>query len=173
MNPTKHRWLWLMALVWGVSIACNLLNQMNNPAGQVVEQIEEIATQVDLDEVQTMITEIPTDYENLQQTAEAFAEGFNAGEVPDDIPLVEEEVQNIFSSSDFVSYQTPMPFPAVVSFYQQAMVEEGWKLKKQGMVISQSSAVLPFQKANRRAIVTLGINPLDGTTAVLISIQAK
>ena len=40
-------------------------------------------------------------------------------------------------------------------------------------MITEEAAVLTFEKPDRNAIVTLGVNPQNGKTFVMITIQAK
>ena len=116
-----------------------------------------------------MVTDAPDNLEDIQATAEAVQEGFGVGETPTDIPIVEGETDNFFSSNDVVSYLTSMEFSDVLEFYQQQMSINGWEELESESIITGDTAVLNFDKSERKAIVTLSINPLDGKTIVLIT----
>ena len=175
-----------------VASACNLVSNFFNPVDEVVSEIEDLAEQVDIEDIEEgldmLATELPGgldelgdfgdfgdlgDLSNLEATVQAFQEGFEFGEIPEDIPIVDDPKDNLFGSKDLVSYMTPMAFENVLSFYQEEMPENDWTLKDEGNIITEDTAVVQFEKPNRNAIVTLGVNPQDGSTFVMISIQVK
>ena len=134
---TKMRWLLFLAGVLLVTSACSLFSTLSNPVDNAVSEIEELADQVDIqqleEELDALATELPSsldeipslddlgDLGDLEATAQAFQEGFGSGEVPPDIPMVDEPRQDLFGSDDIVSYNTPMSYDEVLAFYQEQM----------------------------------------------------
>jgi len=191
MNP-KFRWLLYLAGALIVTSACNLFSTLTNPVEDVVSEVEALADQVDLQELEEGIdmlaTEIPSeigdlgnlddlgdlgDLGDLEATVQALQEGFGSSDFPVDIPVVDEPRDDLYGTQDMVSYMTPLEFETVLSFYQEQMPENDWEPRQEGTVVSADSAVLHFEKPDRSAIVALGINPQDGKTFVMITIQSK
>jgi hypothetical protein len=182
MNP-KIKWLLYLSCVLLITSACNLINRMINPVDEVVSEIEELAEGVDIEsierEIETIATDMPVeipdfdDFENLQETAQAFQEGFESGEVPPDIPIVDVPVEILMGSKDFLSYTTPLEFETVLMFYQEEMIAFGWEPEEEEAMILGETAILQFHKPDRDASITLATNPQDETTVVMISIQSK
>jgi len=113
------------------------------------------------------------DLGDLEATVQAFQEGFGSDEIPPDIPVVDDISEMLFGSKDIVSYTTPMSMDSVISFYQNEMTEFDWEPKEDGTVVTDEAAVLQFEKPGRDAIVTLSVNPQDGYTYVMVTIQPK
>lgn len=124
---------------------------------------------------------------SIQQTAQAFAteqgpelvETMQAaatqlpsalGEAPPDIPMIDGEKENLFTSSGLISYSTQASFNEAVSFYKTQMPTQGWTLNNDATQETESSAVLIFNKAERTASVTLTPSPFGGGTLVVITI---
>lgn len=109
------------------------------------------------------------------QTAQAkVTEGFNVGEAPPDIPLVDEDtIVNFFGSDDLVSYFTSTDLETVKEFYLQEMVKLGWDLMEEKGWEYENTLGLEFEKTDRSASVTITINPMDKKTIVVILIQEK
>jgi hypothetical protein len=157
-----------------------LFSNLFNPVDQAVSEIEELAEEVDIeniedlqDEFEGIIPDLPSDMGDIQGTIEAVQDEFNLGDAPPDIPIIEAEPENFITSEIFVSYTTSMDFDDVLEFYLEEMPDNDWKLKKDGTVQTDNSAVLHFRKKGRNAIVTLGINPTDDSTVVVITIQPE
>lgn len=185
---TKPRWLLFLAGVLLVTSACSLFSTVLNPVDKAVSEIEDLATQVDMDqleeELSTLATELPSTLEampnvddlgdlgDIQATADAFQESFTSGEAPEDIPRVDER-QDLFTSKDIVSYRTSLSFDEVLAFYQEQMPLNDWESVPDSSVIMAESVVLAFEKPDRNAFVTLNLDPQDGKTMVSIVIQPK
>jgi hypothetical protein len=174
------KWIFLIISLLIMTTACNLISNITNPVDEVVTEIENIAEDVNIDEIEegleTIATELPSevgDLENLQATAEAMAGEFEMGEAPPDIPILEDEKENYFASKDLVSYQTSTDYDEVLRFYRNEMPDQDWMEKKEGTIVTDTAAVIHFRKKNRDAIVTLSINPLDQKTIVMITIQTR
>jgi hypothetical protein len=140
-----------------------------------------------LDTAQSFLT---AEGPELQKTAQAFATGqfpglkdtalavatqmaSSVGEMPADIPLVEGEKKNMLTSKEAISYLTTISFPEVVSFYQIHMPAYGWTKIEPGSVNTQNIVVMNYEKQDRKATVTLTINPLDKSTIVMIVVSPK
>jgi hypothetical protein len=111
----------------------------------------------------------------LLKTAYAMATNVSSsqGQTPADIPLVEGEKDNFFTSDALISYQTATDYQTVLDFYTQEMLQNGWTAVEQGTVKSDQGAVLNYEKSDRRVTVTISANPLDQKTLVLIAITKK
>ncbi len=111
----------------------------------------------------------------LEQTANAVLTAMAAakGQPPEDIPLIEGDRKNFVSSSLFVSYETPRPYNEVLDFYKQKMVENGWVAVEAGSVEADKAAFLNFEKDQRRASVSLSVNPINQDTIVVIMLSEK
>jgi len=185
---TKPRWWLFLAGALLVTSACSLFSTVLNPVDKAVSEIEDLATQVDVgqleEELSTLATELPSTLEaipnvddlgdlgDIQATADAFQESFTSGEAPDDIPRVDER-QDLFTSKDLVSYSTALSLDVVLAFYQEQMPVNDWKPVPDSSVIMAESVVLAFEKPNRDAFVTLNLDPQSGNTLVSIVIQPK
>jgi hypothetical protein len=124
---------------------------------------------------QTVQAFITQDVPGLAGTVQAFAtqSGSTTGQAPEDIPLVEGNKTSLVTSESFVTYFTSMDFKSVVSFYEAQMPVNGWTKVDNESVQNANSAVLVYDKPSRKATVTLGVNPTDNTTVVVITITQK
>ncbi len=111
----------------------------------------------------------------LMETAQAAATQFAGGmdQAPQDIPFVDGEKENLFASAGLVSYFTAQTFQEVLEFYKIHMPVNNWNNIVEGGLETANTAVLIFDKEDRKALVTLSVNPLDGKTIVLITITKK
>ncbi len=107
----------------------------------------------------------------IQALATDFSESL--GEAPADIPIVGGEIDNLIESSETVSYITPLPFDLVLGFYKNEMPLLGWAPVETGTFEAEHTAVLHFDKPDRRTSITLTTNPLTDQTIVLVTIQPK
>jgi hypothetical protein len=182
----KIKWLMYLTGILLIASACNLVTRVFSPVDEVVSEIEELAEEVEIEdierEIESLATELPSelpdigdigDIEDLQETAQAFQEGFDTGELPPDIPVVDEPVEIVLSSEEFLSYTTPLEFETVLTFYQEKMIEYGWEPNEDEPMIMGEMAVLQFNRPDREAVISLGTNPQDGTTFVMVNVQSK
>ncbi len=95
----------------------------------------------------------------------------SAGNLPADIPLVEGEKKNLFASDNLVSYFTPLDLNSVKEFYTNEMPANGWTYTKGETAVKNEVLLLYFDKPDRKASITLSVNPVDKHTIVLIAIQ--
>ncbi len=111
----------------------------------------------------------------LIETAQAAATRLAgpANEKPADIPIVEGDKENLFLSEAVVSYQTSLDLSQVLSFYEQQMPVNGWSFQEKESVMSETTAVMIYDKANRRATLTLTRDLASAKTIVVISIQSR
>ena len=180
INHFPRKWIIFVIFALFISSACNLFSNLLNPADKVISEVEDIATQVNIEDIeqlqeniQTMVPEIPADLGDIQATAEAVQEDFTTGEAPADIPVVEGDTENFFASEVFVSYTTAMDFDEVVTFYQEEMPKNGWTANDDGSFSIEGTSLLSFSKSNRVALVTISSEATDGTTTVLITFQSE
>ena len=184
----KRNWIFFISALVMVSSACNLIKSLN-PANQVINEIEDLATQIPMDEIQEGIEALSTDLPegigdigdllnignlgDLEATAQALADQYEPSEIPPDIPVVEGPKENLFSSKGAVTYGTLLPFDKVVNFYKTEMPKNEWIPKGEGDVFADNVMIINFTKPNRDAIVTLSHENNTNLTIVLISIQPK
>lgn len=104
-------------------------------------------------------------------TAQALATQLAGGtpQVPDDIPLVEGERKNLTILLGMIAYHTPLPYDQVLAFYLAQMPANGWELVSEGTYQIEHTAVLNYQKIDRKATVSL--STVDNQTYLLILIQ--
>jgi hypothetical protein len=89
--------------------------------------------------------------------------------VPEDIPLVEGERKNLTALLGMVTYSTSLPYDDVLSFYLAEMPAHGWELVNEGSYQIPNSAVLNYQKIDRKATVSMSV--VNNQTYLLILIQ--
>jgi len=111
----------------------------------------------------------------MLETGQAIATQVAAstGNLPTDIPLVEGEKDNLFKSDSLISYFTPLDLNTTKEFYTNEMPANGWTYVKEETAVENEVVLLYFDKPDRKASVTLSVNPLDKHTIVLIAIQQK
>lgn len=194
------KWIALMIVAVIVASACGLtggitdqIDDIASEAQDLATQVQDIATQVDLGDLEAttqalgtqvaeggiqetmeaMATQMIEGGGDLQATMEAIAtEGtFTTGEAPPDIPIIEDDPDAFFATDAVVSYYTAQEFDAVVNFYKDQMPANDWVLED--FFETQNTTILTYEKPDRKAIVTLTVNPIDGKTIVAISIQDK
>jgi hypothetical protein len=115
---------------------------------------------------------VATDNPGLVQTAQAVIQDeIPTGEPPTDIPLMDRtHAQDFVGFSQYIFFITPNQYQDVLSFYQTEMPNNGWQYLESESHVYANAAELVFTKDNRTATVNLSINPLNNTTAVVISL---
>ena len=109
--------------------------------------------------------------EDIKATAAAIvtqARGYLSGTMPDDIPIMGAQAENLVQTSNMVSYTTSTELPLVVEYYKNQMPANGWELVNQNSAESDTSAVFTYIKNDRSASVTLNRNPIGGTIVAII-----
>ncbi len=141
----------------------------------IQQTVQSFATQEGPGLEKTVGAFLTQDVPGLAETVQAFATqtGSTLGQAPQDIPLVEGDKTSLVTSADFVTYFTSMDFKAVSSFYEAQMPANGWTKVDKESIQNRSNAVLVFEKSNRKATVTLGVNPTNNSTVVVITISQK
>jgi hypothetical protein len=136
----------------------------------LIETVQGFATQQGPGLVETAQALATQHGPGLLETAQAVATqaARASGNPPADIPLIEGEKEMLFASSELVSYTTGLTFQEVLQFYKAQMPANGWEKIEQGWVETGNTAVLQFEKPDRKAVVTLNA---DGRTIVIITIQ--
>ncbi len=106
-------------------------------------------------------------------TAQALATQANlgSGDPPEDIPILDGEIDNLFTSDFSVSYGTSVEFAEVVQFYQDEMPANGWDEDTDARVLTEIAAVIVYNKIDRSAVVTISAIPGLNQTLVQIFIQ--
>lgn len=182
-----------------ISLACSFISGLSqdikdieNTAEAVATQAQGIATEIKdsgffetaqafaTDEgeefiatIEAMTTEvIGSDFlETIE--AEVF-EDFTNGEAPLDIPVIEDaNIEDFFGSKDMVSYFTAMNFQTVLGFYKKEMPTNGW-IEISGLSVETvDTAVLYYEKPDRKASLTISVDAAQQKTVVMILIQPK
>lgn len=115
-------------------------------SGEIISTFEALATEVNPGEILETVQAAATGFnpEDMLATAnaigtQAIAQGgdplataqavatqadLTAGEVPEDIPLVDGDTENLFASAIAVSYGTSLDFNTVLQFYQEGNAGE-------------------------------------------------
>jgi hypothetical protein len=139
------------------------------------QTIEAFATNQGPGLEQTVQAFMTQDVPGLAETVQAVAtqSGSGTSQAPEDIPLVDGEKNNLVTSPTFVTYFTSTDFNSVVTFYANQMPANGWTKLDKESIQNANNAVLVYDKPTRKATVTLGINPTDNSTVVVITISQK
>ncbi|PWH16190.1 MAG: hypothetical protein DDG59_09945 [Anaerolineae bacterium] len=90
---------------------------------------------------------------------------------PDDIPIVQGDIQNLLTSNNTLTYQVSMPLADVVAFYKTEMPKKGWSFQPATSSELENASVLNFIKENRSASITISLNPINQKTMVVIVLQ--
>jgi hypothetical protein len=112
------------------------------------------------------------DAPGLLETAQALATSFIVipSEAPADVPIMEGEKEDLYTSPDLVSYTISADLNAVKDFYDREMPSNGWE-KQEGQTIETDQGVLmAFQKGDRSASVTLSVQPGTSNTVVVVTL---
>ena len=172
--------LGLLLLVLLFSLACSSLTGISNRANEVKETAESVVTDaVSLATEGTPLVEtavaVITENPEIVQTIEAIAtEGLDMGTAPADIPVVDKStIQNFYGSDTIVSYTTSQDFQTVVEFYKTEMPANGWETDPSMTFEVKNTATLTWNQVGRQAIVIITVNPVDNSTVVAITIQAR
>ncbi len=155
--------------------AAALATQINS--GDLLSTAQALVTDVDLDEflvtAQAVGTLAAEGGGDPIATAQAVATQFAAtnGEIPENIPLPEGDLANLFTSSNLVSFTAVGDFDDLLMFYQEEMIANGWSPVDDGSVISPNAAVLNFQIIGQKATVTISGLQGENQNIVLIILQ--
>jgi len=109
----------------------------------------------------------------ILETAQSVASQMppNTGEVPEDIPIITGEKEDLFASPNLVSYISSQDYASVVQFYKNEMPVKGWEFKDKDSVETSNVAYLQFKKQDQSASVVISINPANNKTVVMITLQ--
>lgn len=182
----KIKWVLILMTIILIASACNLVSNFFNPVDEAVSEAEKIIEGVDTDqiesEIEALVTQLPEDLPDfgdfddlgdLEATAQAIKDSFDSGELPDEIPVVDDPLEIIFSSKELLSYTTLLDFDTVLAFYQDEMVAYGWEALDDQSIFVGEMASLGFEKPDRKVSVILNANPPDGSTMVTITVERK
>jgi hypothetical protein len=135
----------------------------------LLETVQALATQNApmLSTLQAVATEKP----GLVQTVQAaITANLPSGEVPADIPVVDQP-ENLYASEHLVTYSTTRTFQEVLTFYQIEMSAFGWEADPSASHTLPVAAMLVYKQVNRTATINVTVNPTNQTTFVVISIE--
>ncbi len=178
MKRHTYRLGWVVALTALVTMACTcgLLSGLGQ-AGNALQTAQSLATGVATSGILETIQAVATEGENspFVLTAEALATqagsggGLSFGEALPDIPVIEAHDQ-FFGSNDVVSYFTKVEYKTALEFYKKEMLVNEWK-EADGSTETDNTAVLYYDKPNRKATVTISVS--NEQTVVQILIEPK
>lgn len=181
MKRHAYRMGWVAAVAAMTTIACTcgLLSGLGQArdslqtAQAFASQAQGLATELEGSGIAATAQALATaaGSSGLAETAQAIATSgsFSFGEAPPDIPVIDDH-ENFFGSPEIVSYLTKVKFKSALDFYKKEMLARDWK-EAQDSVVSGDSAVLYYQKADRRATVT--ISRSGNQTVVQVLIETK
>ena len=95
------------------------------------------------------------------------------GEAPSDVPIIDAQNTDLFSSAAGVSYQAGAEYNTVVTFYKDGMPNNGWSIDANGSIETPSATILYCTKDNRQATVAITPGTAPNTTLVLITITTN
>jgi len=99
--------------------------------------------------------------------------GPNNSEIPIDIPIPEDDLENLHSSPIFLSFTTSRNIQFLTQFYLTEMSTFDWKFNDIGTYIAETDAQLNYQKPGKKATISMQTNPITGLVTVVISIQKR
>lgn len=155
----------------------NLLETLQSFTGKDVpgalETMQAVATVQGSGMVETLQAFASEQAPAMKETGQALATQLSPGEVPADIPVVEGDKTDFYSSQEVVSYETGLDFQSVLDFYKQEMPIKGWTPSEQDSTEMENLAILLYEKPDRKATLNVTVNPLNQNTIVLITISNK
>jgi hypothetical protein len=157
----------------GLKLIETLQSFTKNEVPGALETMKAVATVQGVGMVETLQAYATSNAPSLKETGQAMATQLSPGEVPEDIPVVEGDKVNFYSSAEIVSYETALDFQTVLDFYKQEMAAKGWTLVEKDATEMGDLAILPFDKPTRRNTTNLTVNPINHNTIVLITISNK
>jgi hypothetical protein len=109
------------------------------------------------------------------ETAKALASQIpsSSGVAPSDIPIIQGEREDLFTSQEMVSYTTTIEYAQVLEFYKTEMPANGWIKRDKGTVETGNVSILYYEKSGQTATITISKNPANGKTVVLINIRRQ
>ena len=109
------------------------------------------------------------------ETAKALATQIpsNSGQAPSDIPIIQGNKEDLFTSKETVTYTTPVEYAKVLDFYKTEMLANGWLKREEGTVETGNVSVLYYEKPGQIATITISKNPANDKTVVLIYIRPQ
>ena len=139
---------------------------------EMTDDLENLTTDLPSD-LDALATDLPSEVDDILNDLDGlFDEALGADEIPEDIPIIEGEIFDLFESEKVISYKTSLYFDTVLSFYQEQMLIYGWSAKDNN-VITGDAALPYFEKTEREATVTLSRIDSENRTVVMIIIQDK
>ncbi len=143
----------------------------NNEVPGALETMQAVATVQGSGMIETLQAFASEQAPAMKETGQAMATQLSPGEVPADIPVVEGDKGEFYSSQEVVSYETGLDFQTVIDFYKQEMPAKGWSFSEQDSTEMENLATLLYEKPDRKATINLTVNPLNQNIIVLITIS--
>ena len=144
------------------------------PLDDLMKTASVLTTQMPVEDIlstyQVISTALPFSPEDIAKTAAAGGLpilDMGVEGAPSDIPLLEDRNEDLFATSEVVSYTSPSAFDSAVEFYKTQMPANGWQPGDEPVVVAQT-AVLYYQKEGRKATVTIYVaNNMTGVTITI------
>jgi hypothetical protein len=159
--------------VEGLNLLETLQSFTKNEVPGALETMQAVATVQGVGMVETVQAYATDHAPSLKETGQAMATQLSPGEVPEDIPVVEGDKTEFYSSQQIVSYGTPLDFQTVLDFYKNEMPAKGWTLVENAATEMENFASLPYDKPTRRTTINITVNQFSHNTVVFITISNK
>jgi len=163
----------IITQIEGLKLLETLQNFTKSQVPGALETMKAVATVQGVGMVETVQAYATSHAPSLKETGQAMATQLSPGEVPGDIPVVEGDKTEFYSSQEIVSYGTPLDFQTVLDFYKNEMPAKGWTLVEAAATEMENFASLPYDKPTRRTTINITVNQLNHSTIVLITISNK
>jgi len=166
MRRTTLRAGWVVASLALATVACTCgLVQGLGQAQEGLQTAQALGTQAQQFATQAEALATQIEQSGLKETAQALATA-GLGSAPEDIPLMEDR-QNLVSTGQAITYNTPSDSKTVIEFYKQEMVAQGWAQASDPVEFA-GLATLAYSKDNRQAQIVIA--GAGGQTSVAITI---
>lgn len=183
-SKKKFRLAWIASLLVVAALACNFASQLGQ-VGDYQKTAVSLATDADtiqktamvaVTDIGAQITEIGAQIteSGLVETVQAVTTGVPelSGEKPADIPVME-NAMILNQAPTLVAYTISADFQAVVDFYTQQMVANGWAKVDKESYSSGDVQTLTYTKDTRKATVVIAKVPIANQVSVTISISTQ
>lgn len=105
-----------------------------------------------------VVIELPAEAKNAQSLDFGGMSG-GADPASADVPVLD-DAEQLFTAAGVTTYSSASSIDAAVEFYRQALTEEGWAEDDGGALITDSSALLSFEKDG--STLTVSISQAEG-----------
>jgi hypothetical protein len=130
-----------------------------DPVDEATPDVEEPDDESPTEEAEEPETEATEDFSDLF-----------SGDAPEDVPVMEGDLENFYAQADVVTYLTESPYADVLAFYKTEMEANGWTNDPSLSTEFGEIATLSYNKDNRTATVSILTDVTSGKTLVAVNI---